>query len=311
MSFPKSQSLQTTQPTSSLTPTLTNCWSFAMTCTQCDKQITPWYSLRSAYLTTCMKSTRIKESKAPRFKVLKALKSALVVLVLCNAGNILFSFNLISGIYFLPLSLYRSVFLSVCFKRSHSTINIGAPVRWGRKGPALSLRMPKVLTKQYALISTRRNCYQMQFEYLVSLLTLQWRLWTTARGGVSGSLVKNLISLERELYAALYLFVHRLPQRPHRHTHALLPCSGTTGGHAVPACLDCTGGGWGRGRCREATWLRYMVFMRGCREGSNEPQWLETNVEDCECFQGNVNQFKSLVRSQWNWGMLFSLLMFF
>lgn len=50
--------------------------------------------------------------------------------------------------------------------------------------------------------------------------------------------------------------------------------------------------------------------MRGCRKGSNVPRWLETNVEDWECFQGNVNPFKSVVRSQWSWHMLFPLLVF-
>lgn len=45
--------------------------------------------------------------------------------------------------------------------------------------------------------------------------------------------------------------------------------------------------------------------MRGCRKGSNELPWLETNVEDCECFLGNVNHFQPAVRSPWSWPYLF------
>ncbi len=81
--------------------------------TACDKQITPWYSLRSAYLTTWMKSTRIKELKTPWFKMLLALKSALVALVFYNTGNILFSFSHFSSVCFLPLFVSARPSLSV------------------------------------------------------------------------------------------------------------------------------------------------------------------------------------------------------
>lgn len=146
-----------------------------------------------------MKSTRIKELKALRFKVLLALESSLVTLR--NRGQILFSsphFSssslhlccLLSPSVSLRIGLSLSVRPSVC--REHTPqLTSGLPCKRGRKGPALSLHMPKVLTKLYALITTSRNCYQMQFEYLVSLLTLQWRLWTAARGGVRGSLFKT------------------------------------------------------------------------------------------------------------------------
>lgn len=100
----------------------------------CDEQITPWYSLRSAYLTTCMKSTRIKESKALQFKMLRALKSVSSTdslqqrhyFVLVQSLTLPF---LVSGIYFLPLSLYLSLSFCLSCKHLHSTINVGASVR--------------------------------------------------------------------------------------------------------------------------------------------------------------------------------------
>lgn len=136
-----------------------------------------------------MKSTRIykkregkkkrKTWRALRFGVLGALRSSLIVLR--NRANIFLLFRslTLSSICFLPLR--KCVSLSVCCERSQLTSEGGGREVAGRRGGGGSFcakREERVnslithakgfyfffLTKPYALIATRRNCYQMRDE---------------------------------------------------------------------------------------------------------------------------------------------------
>lgn len=108
--------------------------------------------------------------------MLGALQSSLIVLR--NRANIFLLFRslTLSSIYFLPLRKCGSP--SVCCERSQLTSEGGggewggASVQSGRKESTPSLPMPKAffffffVTKPYALIAARRNCYQMRDECL-------------------------------------------------------------------------------------------------------------------------------------------------
>lgn len=157
-----------------------------------------------------MKSTRIKESKALQLRnvdstparfsgagAVRRRRNVDLSLSLPLSASIACSLSLsllVSGSRSLPLSPSQPPFSLLTARAPQLTS--GLPCDEGGKGPTLSLRTLKALTKRRTLISARRNCYQMQFEYLVSLslslpLSLQWRLWTAARRGVSGSLVET------------------------------------------------------------------------------------------------------------------------
>lgn len=230
--------------------------------------------------------------------MLRALKSVLVVQL--SAKEPLFSpFSTHTFSFFLTLVfIFPSfcVFLSAT-KCSRSTINVGASKQWGGKARLSHYARPRfkqssMLWFPSDVIVTR--CSLSISSLSLSLLSLQWRVWTGARGGVS-RVSQNLISLERELYASLYLFVHQLPQ----HTHTLCFCAPArrgVGHGTVPTCLDYRKEV--KLRRQHVSKCRNMFFMRRCSRGSKKPQWLETNVEDCECFQGEcasfqINGFKS------------------
>lgn len=95
-----------------------------------DEQITPLYSLRSRYLTTFIKSTRIKESEAVWLRMLQALKYIHAMLLFSLQQRLCFVLFQLQTLL-VPLELNLSYFLSVCFccKHFHSTINVIASMQ--------------------------------------------------------------------------------------------------------------------------------------------------------------------------------------
>lgn len=113
----------------------------------------------------------------------------------------------------------------------------------------------------------------MQFEHLATLLTV-----AALDGGQRGSeciASQKLISLKRELYAALYLFVYQLPQHAETHTHTA--CSRglkqlEVSLHQLVLTAEEAAG-------RRQFVFKYSIILEYLK-GPNKMQQLETNVED-------------------------------
>lgn len=184
-----------------------------------------------------------------------------------------------SVIYFTPLSLYLSVAFCSFANANTPQLTLGLPCNEG--GIAQRSHYARQRFQQSCMLWLPPDIIvtRCSFEYLVSPHFTVAALDEGQRGSVRIT-SQNLISLERKLCRLVSLCIQTLPT----HIHTALARWGS-----CHPCLFRLHGKEGEG---EGGNMSQHVFMRGCRKGSNKPRWLETNVEDCECFHGNVNHFK-------------------